>query len=184
MKPKKESVARWISILYRYGQSYNGNRLKPIGLGKGRYLFLIKLYENDGIRQDDLATMLQFDKATVARAISRLERDGFVTRKTDSEDRRAKRVYLTRRAVDAKPRLFAVLHEWTDVLVAGFSETERKVAVDLLKRMVGNASDAVGASGACRTGAAGATGPKPVPVQKTHAKRARESKKAQRGRKK
>ena len=73
----QDSPAKWISILYRYGQSYVNGRLKPVGRGNGGFLFLIKLYQNEDIRQDDLAAMLKFDKTTVARALSRLEKDGF-----------------------------------------------------------------------------------------------------------
>jgi len=143
MKRKKESAARWVSVLYRHGQSYIDSKLRPIGLGKGQYLFLIKLYENDGLRQDDLATILKFDKATVARAISRMEKNGFITRKTDPEDRRAKRVYLTGRAIEVKPVLLNILYEWTDTLVDSFTESEKKDAISLLIRMATNAANAV-----------------------------------------
>jgi DNA-binding MarR family transcriptional regulator len=145
MRPKRESAARWISIIHRYGHTYVGNRLKPAGLGKGQFPFLIKLYENSGITQDDLAEMLKFDKTTVARVVSSLEKNGFVTRKVDPADRRAKRIYLTDRAMESKAFLFEVLHEWTDLLMKGLNETEKKTVVALLKKMVANAEDAVDA---------------------------------------
>jgi DNA-binding MarR family transcriptional regulator len=38
------------------------------GIGYGQFLFLMELYNSDGIRQEDLSEILNIDKGTTARA--------------------------------------------------------------------------------------------------------------------
>jgi len=77
---KEDSIGRWISMLYRYSQIYVGNKLQPYGIGKGQFMFLIKLFERDGLNQDELVDGLNIDKGTTARALRKLEQEGYIKR--------------------------------------------------------------------------------------------------------
>lgn len=134
------SLGRWVSLLYRYGQIYVTKQLAPYNIGKGQFLFLLALYHKDGLSQEELAQYLDIDKGTTARAIEKLEQAEYVIRKTTDKDRRLNQVYLTQKAIEFQPQLYSILHEWTDVLCEGFSEEEIEKSFDLLQRMAGNAS--------------------------------------------
>lgn len=137
------SLGRWVSLLYRYGQIYVTKQLEPYNIGKGQFLFLLALYHKDGLPQEELAQYLDIDKGTTARAIEKLEQTGYVIRKTSESDRRSNHVLLTQKAIDFKPQLYSILHDWTDVLCEGFSAEEVEQTFTLVERMAENASNFV-----------------------------------------
>jgi len=89
MHALENSPGRWISILYRYAQSFIGKCLKSYDIGSGQYVFLLELYKDDGRKQEDLAKELNIDKGTTARAIANLEEHGYLTKEVDKKDKRA-----------------------------------------------------------------------------------------------
>jgi len=140
MLRKEDSIGRWISMLYRYGQIYVGKKMQPYGIGKGQFMFLIKLFQRDGLSQEDLTESLNFDKATTARALRKLEQEGYIIREKNEGDRRSNRVFLTTKARDIEPFIFEVLNNWTEILAAGFTPGEKKQVLGLLERMANNAA--------------------------------------------
>ncbi|MCY6355564.1 MarR family winged helix-turn-helix transcriptional regulator [Clostridium sp. ZS2-4] len=135
MKCDNKSIGKYISILYRYQQCFMGKELKKYGLGTGQYIFLLILFKKDGISQDELSKSAYIDKGTTARAIAKLENEGYVLRKKDEEDKRTNRIYLTEKALEFKPVLFKILRKWLDVLSADLNKEEEEVAIELLEKM-------------------------------------------------
>lgn len=134
------SIGRFVSILYRVGQSHIGKQLEPYGIGSGQFTFLAELFTKDGVSQEELASLIRCDKATVARAMQRLEDEGYVVRKRSAEDGRINLVNLTDKAYKFKPTLFSILSSWTDSLASGLSHEEKKQVVSLLGCLVENAT--------------------------------------------
>jgi len=132
------SIARLISILYRYGQGYIGKKLEPLHIGSGQYIFLLALYRHDGISQEELSDHLKIDKATTAKALKRLEEEGYVARSVDAFDKRAYRVFVTPKGMGIKPEVQSALRNWREILSDGLSEEEKDTALKLLKKMVQN----------------------------------------------
>jgi len=143
MNAKDKAVGRWLSILYRTGQSYMDKELKPYNIGSGQGMFLAVLLHKDGIRQENLSTMLQIDKGTTARAIKKLEVEGYIIRNADPNDKRANIIRVTKKSLAIKPVLKRVVENWTDMLTKDFSEEEKKLVVRLLKRMAVNTAFSV-----------------------------------------
>ena len=135
----EKSIGRLVSILYRRGLNHTGKQFEQYGIGGGQFVFLAELFSQDGISQEALASSIGCDKATVARAMQRLESLGYIKRKRSTEDGRVNLVYLTDKAHNFKPTLFSVLSNWTDTLVQGLSCDERKLVINLLNRLVENA---------------------------------------------
>ena len=141
MKPY-ESLGKWISLLYRQGQIYITNELKPYNIGYGQFPILNVLFDKDGIHQEEISTILSIDKATTGRAMKKLEKGGYVKRVRDTEDRRAYKVFLTKKGTKMQPVVHRILRQWTDILSSDFSEDEIEVIKQLLGRMYQNALDA------------------------------------------
>ena len=117
-----------------------GNELKPYNIGSGQFNFLMALYYKDGINQETLAQSLKLDKATTARAITKLIKEGYVTRQKNDLDLRAYKIFLTKKAKKMEPIIKKILSRWTKTLLSGFTEDERKLLLDFLKRTVQNAT--------------------------------------------
>ncbi len=135
------SIGRWISTLHRYGNIYMNEQLKEFNLGAGQYQFLAILYQQEGLSQDDMAAILKMDKGTTARAIAKLEQEGYVERKTFSVDKRIKKLYLTEKAHAFEPKLSSILLDWKEIIAAGLSEEEQDSTLTLLKQLSINAEN-------------------------------------------
>ena len=72
--------------------------LKPFGVTRSQWWVLAFLSRSDGMSQVALADELDLGKVALGQLIDRLEKTGFVSRRPDEEDRRVKRVYLTKRS--------------------------------------------------------------------------------------
>jgi DNA-binding MarR family transcriptional regulator len=72
--------------------------LKPLGVTRSQWWVLAYLSRSDGMSQVALADELDLGKVALGQLIDRLEKTGFVNRRPDEDDRRVKRVYLTKRS--------------------------------------------------------------------------------------
>jgi DNA-binding MarR family transcriptional regulator len=72
---------------------------------------LVPLFEEDGLRQGELARRARLSKQTLTTMTRALERDGLVERRPDAEDARATRIYLTPRAARLRPVAERVIRE-------------------------------------------------------------------------
>ena len=79
---------------------------------------LIPLYEEDGLRQGELARRARLSKQTMTTMARNLERAGLVERRPDPEDARATRLYLTNRARDFRPVAEDVLSDLQSLAAA------------------------------------------------------------------
>lgn len=103
-------------------------------------MFLIVLYKQDGINQEEISERLNIYKGTTARAIKKLEEAELIKRCRDEKDKRAYKVYLTDKAKDIKEEIFNILHQWDDELVRGITEEEILQTIKVLKNICKNQS--------------------------------------------
>jgi len=91
----------------------------------------MRLVRNPGLRQVELADLLDIEPITLTRMIDRLAEAGFVERVADPADRRAWRLQVTEAAQPLVVKLKAVATELVDEAFAGIDpndiETVRRV---------------------------------------------------------
>ncbi len=114
-------------------------QLKQYDIGAGQYQFLMVLFNNEGVSQDDLSCLLKMDKGTTARAISKLEENGYIERKTFSVNKRVKKIYLTEKAHAFEPKLREITLSWSNILTKDLTCEQQKLALKLLTKMAYNA---------------------------------------------
>lgn len=138
---KTPYIGKWISCLHRSGQTFFDYHLAEFGLGSGNGYFacLRYLFRQEGVTQDAISKYVNIDKTTIARAIMKLETLGYVTKQIDPIDRRAYKVYLTKKGRDFQPKLEATLALWTTSLTHGFTPEEKTMVFSLLEKMTHNA---------------------------------------------
>lgn len=135
---QKDSMGKLISVIYRYSQIYINNKLEKHGIGSGQYTFLVSLYECDGVSQEQLANELKIDKGTVARAINKLEVQGFVERKININDKRAYQIYITQKGYSIKEELDSILDSWNKIMMDDFSNKESNYLIELTEKIKDN----------------------------------------------
>lgn len=90
-----------VDVARLYKTLFN-RRFQPLfGLTQAQSRTLIHLARNEGINQAGLAELLEIQPITLARAIDRLEADGWVERRTNPKDRRAFTLHLLPKAQPA-----------------------------------------------------------------------------------
>jgi DNA-binding MarR family transcriptional regulator len=76
---------------------------------------LVPLFEEDGLRQGELARRARLSKQTLTTMARALEAAGLVERRADPADARATRLFLTKRAWDFAPVAGRILVELDDL---------------------------------------------------------------------
>jgi DNA-binding MarR family transcriptional regulator len=79
---------------------------------------LVPLFEEDGLRQGELARRSRLSKQTLTTMARALERDGLIERRPDPSDARATLIYLTPRALEFRPVAERILARLDDRVAA------------------------------------------------------------------
>jgi len=95
---------RWNDLLYERFVAAGFPEVRP-AYGS----LLMPLYEEDGLRQGELARRARLSKQTMTTMARALERDGLIERRTDPTDARATLIFLTQRANQLRPAAEHVL---------------------------------------------------------------------------
>ena len=96
------------------------------------------LARNEGISQRQLADLADIDAMSIVRILDRMEADGWVERRADPQDRRARRLAITAKV---RPILDQILEMGTATrteVLAGLNLEQRDQLVALLEKCHGN----------------------------------------------
>ena len=118
-------------------------RAVGMGVTRAQWKVLFRVERQPGLRQIELADLLDIEPITLSRIIDRLEEAGFVERVADPADRRAWRLHVTARAQPLIEKLHAVADEMIAEAFAGIDPDQIAVARAVLGRVRENAARAV-----------------------------------------
>jgi MarR family transcriptional regulator for hemolysin len=113
-------------------------RARSLGLTRAQWSVLAHLKRNEGSKQAAVADTLELEPITLVRLLDRLEAAGWVERRPDPGDRRARQLYLTEKARPVLDQLMALASETRAVALAGFSEPEREILIEALTKVRAN----------------------------------------------
>src|SRR6478736_360237 len=80
---------------------------RRFGMTRAQWAVLFRLQRNEGLKQSELADLLEVQPITLTRLIDRLCENGLIERRSDPNDRRAKRLFLTPAAKPVLERVTA-----------------------------------------------------------------------------
>ncbi len=83
-------ILREIGMIARALDSISNIEFKELDLTKGQYLYLVRICENPGVIQEKVAEMIKVDRTTAARAIKKLEIQGFIEKRPDDQNKKIK----------------------------------------------------------------------------------------------
>jgi MarR family transcriptional regulator, transcriptional regulator for hemolysin len=113
-------------------------RARRLGLTRAQCQVLVALFRNEGMNQSRLAEHLEIEPISIARLIDRMEQAGWVERRPDPADRRARRLFMTSKATPVLEQILSLAQETRAEALAGLSAADRDRLVDLLLRVRGN----------------------------------------------
>ncbi len=139
---QRESADRNIGFLLhdvaRLMRTDYDRKMRHLGLTRSQWWVLTYLYFNEGITQTELSGLLDIERATLGRLLDRLGEKGWIERRSDPNDRRVKRVYLTGEVETLMQTMRAMAAEVRGQAFVGIDATEQETLIGLLVHIKGN----------------------------------------------
>jgi MarR family transcriptional regulator, transcriptional regulator for hemolysin len=107
MSPGKEVVFTLHDVA-RLMRTLADQRSRALNMTRAQWSVLARLQRSEGVKQTELAVILDIQPITLARLIDKLAGLGLVERRDDPNDRRANRLFLTEKAAPVLERLNAL----------------------------------------------------------------------------
>ncbi|EMY78338.1 MarR family protein [Leptospira weilii serovar Ranarum str. ICFT] len=105
------------------------------------WIILNRLWETDGLTQNEISQKTIKDKTTVTRFLSKMEKDGLIRRKSSNEDRRVNHVQLSTKGKKLKNQLIPIAQELLEAATEKISPEHLLVTIETLKQIELNLSN-------------------------------------------
>ncbi len=105
------------------------------GVTRAKWAVLARLDRFEGLKQAELAEMLDLKPITLTRLLDGLAKSGLIERRADPGDRRAKRLFLTPAARPLLERLHPLGEELMDAALGGLDAARRTALLADLERV-------------------------------------------------
>ncbi len=118
------------------------HHLRKPGLYPGDMPFVMVLRFSPGISQNELSRILHVDKALTARSIKRLVKVGLVKKEIDKNDKRAYKLFLTKKAQKKGKEAHKLHKKWMMTLTKGITDNDLDKLTIILRKMSNNIIEA------------------------------------------
>ena len=118
-------------------------KARQFGMTRAQWAVLARLQRSEGLKQSELAEMLDLQPITLTRLLDRLCANGLIERRADPEDRRANRLFLTPAAGPLMQHLDALGEELMATVLDGIDAQAVTVMLDALGRAKDNLRRAI-----------------------------------------
>ena len=113
------------------------------GITRAQWAVLAKLERTEGLKQSELAEMMEMQPITLTRLIDRLCANDLIERREDAKDRRANRLYLRPAALPLLKKLGYLRSEITQTALSHLNADEADDLVRQLEAIKDNIRDAL-----------------------------------------
>jgi MarR family transcriptional regulator for hemolysin len=108
-------------------RTYADHRASAFGITRAQWAVMARLDRFEGLKQSELADMLDLQPITLTRLLDRLGHNGLIERRPDPHDRRANRLFLTPAARPLLERLGGLAEELMSTALAGIDRPTVKL---------------------------------------------------------
>lgn len=129
----ERELAFTISDVARLLRTFADQRARDFGMTRAQWAVLARVQSSQGLKQIELADTLDLQPITLTRLIDRLCDSGLIERRSDPDDRRVKRLYLT---PAAHPVLEGLSRLGQDMMATVLEGIEPAAVEELLTRLV------------------------------------------------
>ena len=131
-----DTLMKYVNRISRCAILYRSGKLENEGLNGYQHSYIMKICQNPGISQEQLAKIIYINKSNVTRQLALLEQNGFITRVPGEKDKRVMRVFPTQRALDLYPKVKSLALEWNEYLTADLTQEERGLLFSMLEQIM------------------------------------------------
>ena len=116
-------------------------QFKKMDIGKDQHQYLTRIYENEGLNQEELSYMLKIDKATVAKNLKKLEDKGFIKRIKGRRDNRQWLIYPTEKLRTMYSEIEQMIISISKKSFDGLSDDDMKTLLRLTVKVTENTNN-------------------------------------------
>ena len=140
LRPDPDSLGFMLIDVSRMLRGAFERRIAVAGLGltPGEARALVHVAALEGSRQQDIALRMGVEPMTLSSYLDRLQSMGFIQRRADPTDRRAKQIFTTGTADDLIAGIRVEQIELMDRVTSGLTPDDLSAMREKLKRMRGN----------------------------------------------
>lgn len=142
--PVNREIAFTLMDVARMLKTYADQRARQFGISRAQWGVLVRLDRSEGLKQTELAEMLDLQPISLTRLLDRLAENGLIERRADPNDRRANRLYLTPAARPLLTELADLGHDMMDAVLEGLDDEASARLLRDLGTMKDNLRAAIG----------------------------------------
>lgn len=109
-----------------------------LGLTQSQWTVISHLMQEEGINQATLAERMDIEPISLVGLLDRLEQAGWVERRPDPNDRRARKLYLTKQAQPVLQKMETIRSDVRKDAFAGIASQDQKQLIDILHKVKEN----------------------------------------------
>lgn len=108
------------------------------GFPQGYRRIVFHLSHNDGLTLNELVRLTHMKAPSISVQLRSMEQEKLITRKVDEKDMRKSYIYLTEKGRECEKFFISKCKETEKVMFENFSEDEKKILKEYLKRITEN----------------------------------------------
>ena len=132
-----------LGVLFRLIRVYADKEAARYGITRAQWAVLSKVERQEGMKQTELAELLEMQPITLTRLIDKLCDNGWIERRSDENDRRVNRLYLKKAARPLLGKLAGLRSELTATALEGISPTDAHRLLTQLESIKENVRNAI-----------------------------------------
>jgi len=133
----ENSIGPWMGITVKMVEYYLQALFNEYGLdlSKEQMIILKKLHDQDGLNQNELASLTFRDKSSMARLLSKMEKKNYIQRKQSKEDKRINLVFLTEKGRTIFKQTRPALKKLINTMEENITMEEKKLMIKILQKV-------------------------------------------------
>ena len=140
-KLTEERLARLVRLAARAFNRSLQMRLQSEGVTFGQWIFLRILWYNDGLSQRELSLRAHLTEPTAHSALTKLEKQGIITREKMEGNKRTLQIFLTPKGWELRDRLEPMARDVNERSLVGLSESEERTLRKGLIAIISNLNE-------------------------------------------
>ena len=129
--------------LHRLVRAYADKQAARYGMPRAQWAVLAKVERYEGLKQSELADMMDMQPITLTRLIDKLCDNGWIERRSDDNDRRVNRLYLRKAARPLLAKLAELRSELTATALQGINPADAQRMLTQLESVKENVRNAI-----------------------------------------
>jgi MarR family transcriptional regulator for hemolysin len=132
-----------LAELHRLLRAYADKEAARFGITRAQWAVLAKIERGEGMKQTELAELMEMQPITLTRLIDKLCEQGWIERRSDAADRRVNRLYLRKAGRQLLGRISGLRSELTATALEGINPAEAHRLLAQLEQVKENVRNAI-----------------------------------------